>query len=196
MPDGHASTPSFGPALLKAARELAPLRSLDDGLKSAYRDPREHPLVQGTPRDSEEALAGAVESGAIAAGRAANGRLMRFSFDLRAVGVWLSTHDNLSAPEMVDRFATDHAPLALREEALAAAEAHRAASVHHAGLKRIAAHKLTREAAIKIDKARAAEASAAAWDRRAADALDAWARARITAFLPAWEATSNDRTED
>ena len=124
MPDGHASTPSFGPALLKAARELAPLRSLDDGLKSAYRDPREHPLVQGTPRDSEEALAGAVESGAIAAGRAANGRLMRLSFDLRAVGVWLSTHDNLSAPEMVDRFATDHAPLALLEEALAAAEAH------------------------------------------------------------------------
>ena len=77
-----------------------------------------------------------------------------------------------------------------------AAEAHRAASVHHAGLKRIAAHKLTREAAIKIDKARAAEASAAAWDRRAAEALDAWARARITAFLLAWEATNDTRTED
>ena len=29
-----------------------------------------------------------------------------------------------------------------------------------------------------------------------AEALDACARARITAFLPAWEATSNDRTED
>lgn len=195
MPDGHASTPHFYAAIERAARELAPLRSHDDGQKSTYRDPREHPLVQGTPRDAEEALAAAVDSGAIGLGRRANRRLLRLAPDLQDVGRWLSTRDDLGGAEVVVRL-TDEGPLVMREEAAAAASARAHAKTVLDCVKSIFRAKCTDANARLVDAANAAAGSASARDARARAALDAWARARLTAFLLAWEATSDSNDDD
>lgn len=210
MPDGHASTPPPRPALTDHAVRLAilalwPLAQVDTiaGLRARNRDPREMPGTGGEQRDAAAALDAAHDAGALDAHRAAHRRLRRLDASHHATARWLASWGGavlkgavVTAAAVVDHYGETEGPLSAREEAAAARDAHRLASTRHACAKRLAAGKVTRELAVAIDKARAAEMSAAARHRHAAAALDAWARARLTAFLLAWEATSDSNDDD
>lgn len=207
MPDGHAPTPPplTDAALRRAILELWPLADVDSvaGLKARYRDPREMPGTGGEQRDAAAALDAASECGRLDAHRVAHRRFGCLPPAHRATALWLAAWGGavrkgalVTVAAVVAHFGETSGPLALREEARIARDAYRLASLRHAAAKRKTRGPMKREDALAIDKARDAEASAAARHHRAAAALDAWARAVLSEFLPAWEATNNDCNDE
>lgn len=203
MPDGHAPTPPplTDAALRRAILELWPLADVDSvaGLKARYRDPREMPGTGGEQRDAAAALDAASECGRLDAHRVAHRRFGCLPPAHRATALWLAAWGGavrkgalVTVAAVVAHFGETSGPLALREEARLARDAHRLASLRHAAAKRKTRGPMRPEDARAIDKARDAEASAQARHHRAAAALDGWARGALTAFLPAWGATAND----
>lgn len=209
MPDGHASMPPR-PALTDAALrrvilELWPLAQVDTvaGLKGRSRDPREMPGTGGEQRDAAAALDAAHDWGVLDAHRVAHRRLGRLALALRPTALWLAAWGGavlkgavVTVSAVVAHYGETEGPLRLREEAAVARDAYRLASHRHACAKRKTRGPMRREDALAIDKARDAEASAAARHHRAAAGLDAWARGVLSEFLPAWEATNDDCNDE